>query len=382
MNARSHFSWRGAVAAAALVAALGCNDGDEPIAPEFQASLGSEAESAEHGRHAFTAYVQNTYLGGDTDPIFSIDFSNLPAVIQATNVFWAQVRASRIPERAAGIVDEIAARRPHMVGLQEATQFDVLDMGAGGVVVEAVDMLGSIQAEISQRGLPYELVRAQVNSVVTLPLSPTVVLRTTDRVAVLRRTDVQVGAVASANYAATFSLGPVILKRGWIRVAAEHEGERYNFIVTHLETQRLAPIQAAQASELIQSVSAGLEGITMVTGDLNSDPEHPGAPSWTPTYDAMIAAGFTDLWERGHGGDVGYTCCQAADLMNAGSLLDERIDFVMVRDPHAENGVQGAAHIQVVGEEQGDRTASGLWRADHAGLFAGYKPAPGQLARP
>jgi endonuclease/exonuclease/phosphatase family metal-dependent hydrolase len=377
MKASSHFGWRAACSTAALLAALACSDADQPIAPDVQAALDGAASLDAHGRQPFTVYTQNAYLGGDTGPIFSIDFANIPAVIAATNTFWTQVRASRIPERAASMVDELDARRPHMVGLQEVTQFLVLDMGAGGAVVEAVDMLGSIQAEIARRGLPYELVRTQENSVVMLPLSPRLVLRTTDRLAVLRRTDVAIGPVASGNFAARFTLGPVTLKRGWIRVTAEHEGAQYNFVTTHLEVQRLAPVQAAQASELIQSVTAGLEGITMVTGDLNSDPEHPGAPSWTPTYDAMIAAGFTDLWTHGHGGDAGYTCCQAEDLMNAASILDERIDFVMARDSRPENGLQGAVHIQVVGEEQPDRTTAGLWRADHAGLFASYLPAPG-----
>jgi endonuclease/exonuclease/phosphatase family metal-dependent hydrolase len=375
MYAPSRSIWRSALAAAALLAAFACTDADQPLAPSVQTAL--EPDLA---RNPFTVYNQNVYLGGDTGPIFSTDFGNLPAVIAATNTFWTQVKASRIPERAAGFVDEIAARRPHLVGLQEATQFLVLDLAAGGAVVESADLLGSIQAEIASRGLPYELVRVQENSVVTLPLSAREVLRTTDRIAVLRRTDVDVDEVASGIYAARFTLGPVTLERGWIRVRAEHEGERYNFITTHLETQRLAPVQAGQAAELIQSVSAGLDGITIVAGDLNSDAANPGAPSWTPTYDAMIAAGFGDLWVHGHGGDAGYTCCQDDDLRNAASTLDERIDFVLARDGRSENGLQGAMHIEIVGEEPADRTAGGLWRADHAGLYAELLPARGAAA--
>ena len=161
---------------------------------------------------------------------------------------------------------------------------------------------------------------------------------------------------------------------------AEHDGVPYHFVTTHLETQRLAPVQAGQAAELINSVAAGLDGVTIVAGDLNSDAAHPGAPSWTPTYDAMIGAGFTDLWTRGQGSDDGYTCCQESDLRNVQSALDERIDFVMARDQSPENGLQGATHIQLVGVEQIDRTSGGLWRADHAGLVAGLKAAPGQAA--
>lgn len=36
-------------------------------------------------------------------------------------------------------------------------------------------------------------------------------------------------------------------------------------------------------------------------GDLNSDAEAgPGDPSWTPTYDELIAEGFVDTWDQGH----------------------------------------------------------------------------------
>jgi endonuclease/exonuclease/phosphatase family metal-dependent hydrolase len=372
---RFHFVRQTLVGTMVLITTVGCSDLNRPIGPD----VGS-ASAVSQGLDPLTVYDQNVYLGGDTDPIFSLDFTNLPAVIAAANVFWSQVGASRIPERAAGFADEIAARRPHLIGLQEASQFAVLDMAAGGAVVATADLLASIQDEIARRGLPYEVVRVQDNTSVTLPLSPTLLLRATDRIAALRRTDVDVTASASGNYAATFTLGPVTLKRGWIRLSAEYGGKSYNFITTHLETQRLAPVQAGQATELIQSVTAGLAGLTIVTGDLNSDAANPGAPSWTPTYDAMIGAGFTDLWIHGHGRRIGYTCCEAPNLMNAESILDERIDFVLARDARPENGLQGETHLEIVGEEQTDRTLSGLWRADHAGLVAEVRPAPGQLA--
>ena len=199
MKSRALSACRAVVAAVALTVSVACEDASQPVAPDPRSAPSGAAESSEPGRHSFTVYTQNAYLGGDTGPIFAIDFANIPAVIQATNVFWSQVKASRIPERAVAIVEELATRRPHMVGLQEVTQFVVLDLGAGGAVVESLDLLGSIQAEIAQRGLPYELVRVQQNSVVTLPLSPRLVLRTIDRVAVLRRTDVTLGPITSVR---------------------------------------------------------------------------------------------------------------------------------------------------------------------------------------
>jgi endonuclease/exonuclease/phosphatase family metal-dependent hydrolase len=375
MNASPRPIRRALLAAAALATALGCADLDQPSAPAAPSAPSSSTASVSAVREPFSVYTQNAYLGGDTDPIFSLDFNNIPAVIGATNTFWAQVQASRVPERAAGMVDEIEADRPHLVALDEAVQFLVLDMGAGGAVVQSVDLLGSIQSEIARRGLPYELVRAQENTQVTLPLSARLVLRVTDRVAVLRRTDVAIESSTSANYAARFTLGPVTLKRGWVRVRTTFEGQTYNVVATHLEGQRLAPVQAGQTAELIHSVSAGLDGVTMIAGDLNSDAANPGAPSWTPTHDALLAAGFTDLWERGHGGEAGYTCCQESDLLNGEGGLDQRIDFVLAKDDSGPDGLQGLTRVDIVGEELADRTASGLWRSDHAGLVASLKLA-------
>lgn len=374
----------GAALAAALAGA--CADAPEPTAPALDEAVQARSSwSPVTAGEPFTVYTQNVYLGGDTGPIFSLDLSNLPAVLQATNLFWAQVKASDVPARAAAIVDDLDERRPHVVGLQEVFRFVVVDP-RNGAVLDYVDLLAAIQAEIAARGLPYEVVRVQANTSSALPMALdfsvgqiSKALSFTDRVVAIRRTDTPVAASAQGTYAATFSLGPVVLKRGWIRLSVEHEGVPYHFVTTHLETQGLAPIQAGQTAELLGSVVAGLDGVTILAGDLNSDAAAgPGAPSWTPTYGTLVAAGFVDAWTQSaqRPWDPGFTCCQDADLRNGASVLDERIDFVMIRasdDPSAAERVPGSVGVEILGEEQADRTASGLWRADHAGLVAGLR---------
>jgi len=388
MNAPTAHRARFARAALVLVALWGCSDTTVPTAP-----LPSELVRQDsywmpgEGNEPFKVFTQNTYLGGDTGPLFGgLDFNDIPAVVAATNVFWAQVQDNDTPGRAAAIVDEIEARRPHLVGLQEVVRFAVVDATTGQVIGGA-DILASIQAEISARGLPYEVARIQENTSGMLPLAlgttgVTKALFFTDRVAVLRRTDVVVTGGAQGSYAARFTLGPVTLKRGWIRLDVDRDGAPVHFVTTHLETQALAPVQAGQVQELLGSVLAGLDGLTILSGDLNSDAAAgPGEPSWTPTYDALEAAGFTDAWEQdGHGsGYVGYTCCQDSDLRNGSSNLDQRIDFVLLRaagNPAASGRIPGSIQMDIVGEEQADRTAtSGLWPADHAGLMAGMRLA-------
>jgi endonuclease/exonuclease/phosphatase (EEP) superfamily protein YafD len=373
--------------------AAGCSDTPRTFGPTDLGSVPSLGKAQQPG--ALAVYTQNVYLGGDTGPLFSLDFSNIPALIQATNLFWNQVTASDPAGRAAALVDRIAENRPHLVGLQEVFEFRVIDFTAQGPQLTArVDLLGAIQNEIDARVLPYEIVAVQANtttgSASGLPLAAdpntgtvTRILQFTDRIAVLRRTDVDVTDVEQANYQATYQLGPLTLSRGWIRVTTDVDGETRHFVNTHLESQALAPIQAAQAQELILDVTAGLEGVTILGGDLNSDAANPGAPSWTPTYDALLAAGFTDAWAQSGqpAQSAGYTCCQDPDLRNGTSLLDERIDFVLLRsspNPAYSGLVPGSVQLEIVADEYDDRTdGSGLWPSDHAGLIATLGPAFG-----
>ena len=62
-------------------------------------------------------------------------------------------------------------------------------------------------------------------------------------------------------------------------------------------------------------------------------------------------------------------------MLNDASTLDERIDFVFHR------GGFRTLSVDVTGDELADRTISGLWPSDHAGVLATLRlvPAPGSL---
>ncbi|HSM61072.1 MAG TPA: endonuclease/exonuclease/phosphatase family protein [Longimicrobiales bacterium] len=372
------------------LAAASCSDATVPDPATRDVQRGADRWLAGDGSEPFKVYTQNAYVGGDTGPVLTLDFDDVPDVVAKATAFWADVQASDVPERAASIVDRIDERRPHLVTLQEVFYFDVLDLSTGSPqVTQVVDILADIQAEIAGRGLPYDVVAVQGNTAVGFPfdpnlpglpltLPPTRFLRLQDRVAMLRRTDVEVSAVAQGNYAATFSVGPITLRRGWIRATTELDGTAHHVVGTHLEGQALAPIQALQAEQLLDQIAAGLPDVTILAGDFNSDAAaDPSAPSWTATYGAIVAAGYDDAWlaSGGSSKDPGYTCCQDPDLRNGTSTLDERIDFVFVRDARTPQGeTSGSVHVEIVGDEQADRTlTNGLWPADHAGLVAGLR---------
>jgi Endonuclease/Exonuclease/phosphatase family len=367
-----------------LLAGLGAcqDDYQSPVDPDFSVLEHQTAPQSD-----FRVYTQNVYLGGDTGPLFTLDFSDFPAVIGAANVFWADVQASDPSGRASAFVDQIERSGPNVVALQEVLRFILLDgsfQPTGGI-----DFLALIEAEISRRGMPYETAVVQEGTTSTLPLSVDPAtggigqwLNFTDRVVILRHTGTDVVETASGLYAASLPLGPIELVRGWARLTVDHHGTPHHFVATHLETQAIAPIHDAQAAELQNVVIAGLEGITIIAGDLNSDAAaQEGAPSWTPTYGNLIAGGFADVWTgaRGHAAS-GVTCCQAPDLRGP-SELDERIDFVLVRssEPYQDGHELNRRFFQalMVGADEHDRTDSGLWPSDHAGLVGAIRQPRG-----
>lgn len=95
----------------------------------------------------------------------------------------------------------------------------------------------------------------------------------------------------------------------------------------------------------------------VLIGDFNSNAYGTG----TQTYTKLKDADFIDAWTiKGKG--TRFTCCQADDLLNQDSSLTDRIDLVMFR------GNFDVKDVEITGNSQNDRTISGLWPSDHAGL--------------
>lgn len=373
----------------------GCDDSGDPIGtytgdPGLAVSSLGSLDGLANER--FTVLTRNVYLGADVGPVFEVDFTDPIAVIQASASVWAEVQSTRFAERAVALVEEIEEHRPQLIGLQEVARFITLD--AGFNPTGSLDFLAILEAEMADRGLGYQMIATQENTHVTLPVAfdfeafvVTEYVDFTDRDVVFARSDVSITYTEQANYAADFTVTEgVTLKRGWIRVDTEHRGETYHFVNTHLEGQSRAEVQAAQVAELLNEVMAGLTGVTVLVGDLNSDAAAgPGSPSWTPSYDELISRGFVDTWEQSNPSshESGYTCCNASDLTNLRSSFDQRIDFVLIRADHealAER-LMGSVHAEVLGEETEDLTTGGLWPSDHGGVLAGVRLAPGLLAQ-
>jgi len=149
--------------------------------------------------------------------------------------------------------------------------------------------------------------------------------------------------------------------RGWTAIDVKMRGHRFRFVTTHLDSS-VPAIRVAQAKELLLTAADTTLPVVMA-GDFNIATDTSLDPSF-PAYQAMINAGFTDAWQSKRAPDPGFTCCQAENLLNPTSLLNERIDLVLFR------GGFGVADISLIGNQQADRTTSGLWPSDHAGVAA------------
>jgi len=143
-------------------------------------------------------------------------------------------------------------------------------------------------------------------------------------------------------------------------VDARKGDDTLRFITTHLLPEGFFdPIQVAQGQEVVAGPAQTSLPVIFVC-DCNSRADNTG----TATYANLLAAGLDDAWLERHPHQAGLTCCQDEDLRNEASHFDQRIDLVLVR---------GGAHVHHVvrtGESEHDKTASGLWPSDHAGVVA------------
>lgn len=318
-----------------------------------------------------TVMTRNLYLGTDFNVLLGASTpEDVPARVAE---FFGNVQATNFPERAAALADEIESADPQLIGLQEVALYrsqspsDYLTGHTGPNAMDVeLDFLAILQSELAARGLPYRIVNESVNVDAELPAARSATeffdLRLTLRNVILARPNVRTTASETGMYEAVLQVpiggatASFTRSYGWI--SAVVAGVPFRFVNTHLETEAAPPIQQAQAGELVD-VLRDVEGPVILVGDFNSAADG----STTKSY-ALLTDRFTDAYASANPGRSGYTCCQSGDLLNSDSMLDRRIDLILYR------GDADATSARRVGESREDRTPSGLWPSDHAGVKA------------
>ena len=339
------------------------------VAAAVLAAPAAQAHGSHHaGKRAITVMTRNLYLGTDLNPIFGAP--NQLALFAAVGTGWAQVQANDFPARAQAIADEISSTRPDLIGLQEAMLYRTQtppDGPATPAQTVAYDFVQLLVDALSQRGLDYTAVSTFTGTDAELPagVPPTMDVRLTDRVVVLARTDEKQGDLVLSNpqsgsYATNITVptvaGPIALRRGWASVDVARHGRAFRFVTTHLESFS-GLVRNAQATQLLGGPASTSAPVVLV-GDMNSGPG--GDPA---AYGILTGGGFDDAWNGG----AGLTCCHANDLHDPNPALRERVDLVLTR------GGFRTVSAEVIGDEPSDRTPSGLWPSDHAGVVATLK---------
>ncbi|HET7691046.1 MAG TPA: endonuclease/exonuclease/phosphatase family protein [Nocardioidaceae bacterium] len=282
----------------------------------------------------------NLYLGADLSLLFGVPEEGMDEVVVE---LLRQLAVTDFPVRARAIARLLVENDVDLVGLQEVTTWTrgdelVCDFRAELVaaLAEAGGQYDVHAANENFSGAGADMTIAGVNLILVRRGLPVLAERTGD---------------FAAGLTVPTPMGDVRIARSWGWVDVSYDGRRIRFATTHTEAYD-ETVRNAQRDELLAEI--GDPGCPVVlVGDFNAAPDRVG-----------LGAPYTDAWLAA-GGDPagGFTCGQAADLLNEQSSLTERIDYIWVRDTEV-------TACRLLGVEQTDRTRSGLWPSDHAGVLA------------
>jgi endonuclease/exonuclease/phosphatase family metal-dependent hydrolase len=250
------------------------------------------------------------------------------------------------------IADEIAAARPDLVGLQEASVWKTVSSGKTHVVT---DYLTAIMSELRRLHAPYRLVASRLSLHLHGPSGHGVEVQFSDGNAVLARSGVKVAGVHSADFKhelviATQALGSIPVNRSWISLLATVGAARFHFVDTHLEAYSTG-VRLQQAQELVAgALRSSLP--TVLVGDLNSSANLPLRAD-RPPFLAIRKAGFADERTPLH------NCCFNDNLRTG--RWDHIVDHIMAK-PAAP-----VVRSFLTGRE---KTGAGRHPSDHGGVVS------------
>lgn len=343
------------------------------------------------GLNQLVVMSENLYMGADPTPVILAQLSGVPALsIPAVTQFWNDVQKTNFNERADAIAQQIVSDKPDLVGLQEVMKYwtgpaDSLWGLSNKANKIELDFLQVLTSKLTAKGVPYTPIAVtalgdfEAPGFVNGQLRD---LRLVDQVAILARSDllssqIQVSNVQGGAFGATLVLptltgGTVEIHRGWNSVDVATGTTKFRFINMVLETPPFPMIQAIQGAELLIGPAFTSMPVVLV-GDSNSDGSVPNSSN-SHTYNLLVGSGFKDAWSTANPGNPGYTWGNDPDLRNTNAMSYQiflqgpfRMDLIMSRGPFQ------ASSMKRVGVLPTERTATGMWPSDHAGIVAKLK---------
>jgi len=344
-----------------------------------------------------TVMTRNIYLGGDIGrPLRAVQRAletgqdPVAAFIAGNTALRQVVDMTSFPARSKQLARELATRRPDLVGLQEVAWWRQGPLGVPHPTMTDYDFLQILLNDVAALGEPYEMVFSQTESDVEGPAIIGGVLRNarlTVRDVVLRRVESGVkvldkgGAQYDTRITYAFPGATVSFIRGYAWADVRAGAKRFRFIDTHLESQ-FSRTAYDQAQELL-SGPADTDAPVILVCDCNSDPLNqtikPGdTRRHAEPYELLTGGGgFSDAWLEFAPAEAGWTS-GLSEFVNdtpeaAAERFDHRIDMVFARGA-ADGGDVSVDRGWVVGRDPAERTPSGLWPSDHAGVVMRLRP--------
>ena len=356
-----------------------------------------------------TVMTRNVYLGGDITRPLRPAPPGVPGPIALANQnheLRRIVGLTDFPARARLLAHEVAATVPDVIGLQEVAtwrsgpiELDPPTDGENRVVPNATtvdyDFLQLLLGELQRAGQSYQVVHVQKQSDVEGPafrgLNPFAAdaqaadYRLTMHDVLLKRasSQIKVERAGGGNYAAVlpFELGGKRYEfvRGYNWADVSVGTKRVRLLNTHLESQ-LSTFAMLQAQELVRTQVMPAGRPVVLTCDCNSDPldtstkqgePMPGIKHQDPYL--FLRTALSDAWLSTGTKAPGFTSGLNETVDEpAPASFTHRIDLVLTR------GLAGKAvpadKPVVVGTDPANRTTTGLWPSDHAGVVVRVRP--------
>jgi endonuclease/exonuclease/phosphatase family metal-dependent hydrolase len=300
----------------------------------------------------------NLYLGADVTVVFSV--TDAEDLASKAKVVLDQVVATDFPARADAVARILVDEQVDLVGLQEVARWSREVPGDdGGVGTEVwLDFLVELLDALRRAGQEFAVHACTANfrGGAQVEGHEAMAVLGHNVVLVRRGSGVRVTGERTGDFSRTLDVttpmpGLVLnVARSWGWVDAEIEGKPFRFVNTHLEAWH-EEVRNTQRDELL-GVLGEVDVPVVLVGDFNATPDRVGMPDE-----------YVDAWAVAGTGGEGLTCGGNADLVAGSSCLAVRIDYVWVRGARA-------VWCRVVGARPEDRTPSGLWPSDHAGVVA------------
>ena len=384
----------------------------------------SPVASAHAADSQVTVMTRNLYLGSDVGVAMDL----IPNLSAAAQFMWDQVKKTDFNKRAPKLAAEVIAKKPDVIGLQEATIWFCkknLFSKRTEVFNFTKQFLDATKAQGTEYVLAQKEGKTALNTGYSIAAVPFVTMvsdpetfqplfgqdkaacgfEIADALAIRADLASKVLKVGNTEYEQTYTIVPTIMTiyRGYTWADIQIGNTPVRFVTTHLESlwdKNKVPNAAIQVQQLINDLKETKMPV-VVMGDFNSDPRDPRMPenpnpgeqpvasdacpagtSKCNAYLLMSEAGFVDAgpdpmlpenytWGMNAllTGPDPVRLKVAKQLGNNAGYTD-RLDYVFMK-----NGVT-ASSVALVGA-----TPPNNLNTDHAGVVATLSITPGSTER-